>query len=278
MLRQALDAARQATEDVAVHDHLMRRVCGESARFDPGLSPPVIGQRIHRIIRETVGDSDPYYTVKQQFNAEALSLVHSVRKQIRAAPDRFEAALRFAIGGNDLDCGARCLLVRTALNRTIRRAAGRRLQGDPAGLRRAIQAANHIVYLGDNAGEVVFDRLLIEQMPCDKVTYVVRGRPVINDATLEDADIAGLTQLVHVIGNGSDAPGTVLDDCSASFRQEFGQADLIIAKGQGNFESLSELNGADIYFLLIPKCKLVADHIGWAERSFVVQSAKEIRP
>ena len=109
--------------------------------------------------------------------------------------------------------------------------------------------------------EIVFDRLLIEQLPREKVTLVVRGAPVSNDATMIDAEDTGLTKLLEVIDNGSDAPGTILDDCSHAFRERFDSADLIIAKGQGNYESLSEVE-KDIYFLLKAKCPVIARDLG----------------
>jgi uncharacterized protein with ATP-grasp and redox domains len=115
------------------------------------------------------------------------------------------------------------------------------VNGSLAVFRDSISKADRILYLADNAGEIVFDRLLIEQLPAEKVTVGVRGQPILNDATMSDAEATGLTQLVAVIDNGSDAPGTVLDDCSRAFIQHFRKADLVIAKGQGNYETLSEL-------------------------------------
>jgi uncharacterized protein with ATP-grasp and redox domains len=135
------------------------------------------------------------------------------------------------------------------------------LAGDPQELFRAAAAAERILFLADNAGEIVLDRLLIEALPYHKVTVAVRGRPVLNDALHKDAILAGISALVPVIDNGSDAPGTVLADCSKAFLEHFHRADLIIAKGQGNYETLSQV-AAPIFFLFTVKCPLVAAHIG----------------
>jgi uncharacterized protein with ATP-grasp and redox domains len=135
------------------------------------------------------------------------------------------------------------------------------LDGDAGEFADAISRADEILYLADNAGEIVFDRLLIERLTRQKVAVVVRGAPVSNDATPIDAENAGLTRLVEVIDNGSDAPGTILDDCSDAFRKRFDNADLIIAKGQGNYESLSDVE-RDIYFLLKAKCGVIAIKLG----------------
>ena len=149
------------------------------------------------------------------------------------------------------------------------------LEGDVEAFSSAISQANNILYLTDNAGEIVLDQLLIEQMPTERVTVAVRGLPVINDATMKDAEETGLTDLVTVIDNGSDAPGTLLEDCSPAFQQCFTDADLIIAKGQGNFESLNEVR-KDIFFLLKAKCPLVSEHLGYPVGSLVLKRSNEL--
>jgi damage-control phosphatase, subfamily I len=128
-------------------------------------------------------------------------------------------------------------------------------------LRSAAETADKILYLADNAGELVFDWPLIEQLGPEHVTVAVRGHAVLNDATLEDAKAAGLDQWVEVVGNGSDAPGTVLEDCSPSFQRRFHEADLIIAKGPGNFEALSD-EPAKIFFLFKVRCSVISGRIG----------------
>jgi uncharacterized protein with ATP-grasp and redox domains len=131
------------------------------------------------------------------------------------------------------------------------------LRGDIEAFRKRAASAADILYLADNAGEIVLDRLLIESLGPERVTVAVRGHPVINDATLEDARTAGLTDLVTVLANGSATPGTVLDGCSDEFRQRFERADLVISKGQGNYETLNEV-ARDIFFLFKVKCPVVA--------------------
>ncbi|HMB00704.1 MAG TPA: ARMT1-like domain-containing protein, partial [Spirochaetota bacterium] len=129
------------------------------------------------------------------------------------------------------------------------------------GFRRAVEEADKILYLMDNAGEIVFDKLLLEQLPLTKITAAVRGAPVINDAVMSDAEEVGICDMVNVIDNGSDAPGTVLEECSSAFTEYFNNADLIIAKGQGNYESLSDTD-VNIIFLFQVKCNLVAEQTG----------------
>ena len=130
-----------------------------------------------------------------------------------------------------------------------------------------------MLYLADNAGEIVFDWLLLEQMPVEKVTVAVRGSPVLNDATIADTQAAGIPGLVELIDNGSDAPGTILDDCSAEFRRRFDRTDLIIAKGQGNYETLNEVE-KDIFFVLKAKCPVIARDLDCHVGSLILRRSR----
>lgn len=260
-VRQALDAARMATDDSAAHEQMLRDVLRLTSEMDLSDTPPVIGQRIHRRLRELTGNVDPYGAVKQRFNRMALDMLPELRAKAAAAADPFGAAVRLAITGNIIDFGPKGNTTEQDALDAIATMLSEPLYGDLRAFQNAIQQADTILYLADNAGEIVFDRILIEQLLPKRVTVAVRGAPVINDATIEDAEAAGLPELVEVIDNGSDGPATILDDCSAAFRQRFDNADLIIAKGQGNYETLSD-DPAAIFFLLKAKCPVIAAHLG----------------
>lgn len=246
------------TNDPAVHERVLRetlRLAGEMCLDHP---PPWMGQQIHRRLREATGSPDPYHHEKKRSNALALSLYPALKERVRGSASPFVSAVRLAIAGNVIDFGCRTQISDDEVRQAIEDVADAPLdEAAVDDLLRAIQDAKDILYLADNAGEIVFDRLLIEEMPMDRVTLVVRGSPVINDATREDAAVAGLTSLVAVIDNGSDAPGTILETCSPSFRARFRQCDLVIAKGQGNYETLSG-EDQDIFFLLKVKCPIIA--------------------
>ncbi len=261
-LRQALGASRMVTDDPAVHERVVRETLGLVAEMPFDRSPPWMGQQIHRLLREATGNPDPYHEVKEHSNALALALYPALKERIRASADPFAMAVRLAIAGNVIDFGCRTHLDDDEVHDAIEDAMGSSLDevAVPA-LRRAVEEAEEVLYLADNAGEIVFDRLLIEEMPMDRVTLVARGGPVINDATREDAEVAGLTSLVTVMDNGSDVPGTILESCSPSFRTRFELCDLVIAKGQGNYETL-EGNNHNIFFLLKAKCPVIARDIG----------------
>ena len=188
-------------------------------------------------------------------------MLPELRKRVRRDPNPLVAAAKVAIAANVIDLGVKSQLDESQAAEVLRESWSVGAHGDFADFQRQVDRARTILYLSDNAGEVAIDRLLIEELGPERVTLVVRGKAVINDATIDDARAANLHELVAIIDNGSDAPGTVLDDCSAEFLERFEKADLIIAKGQGNFETLSE-SDANIFFLLKVKCPVIAAHVG----------------
>ena len=198
-----------------------------------------------------------------------LQLLPELRERIDASDDPFGLAVKLAIAGNIIDLGVGGHVAEDDLRDSVDQALEEPVHGLVEDLRRDIERAERILYLADNCGEIAFDRLLVERLPIEKVTVALRGEPILNDATMEDAHTVGLTDLVEIIDNGSDAPGTLLEDCSPAFRRRFAQADLIIAKGQGSYESLSEVP-APICFLFMVKCSVVAEHIGEGVGTHVV--------
>jgi len=139
-------------------------------------------------------------------------------------------------------------------------------------LKEAVEKAKKIMFIADNSGEIIFDKFLLQQLPMDKVTYVVKGGPIVNDATMEDAISTGVSDLVRVIDNGHCAQGTLLEACSEEFIKEFKEADLIISKGQANYETLSDVKDKKIFYLLRAKCKSVADAIGCKQMDYVLNN------
>ncbi len=258
-IRQALDGARLVSDDSVVHAKILNEVLQWACSIDLNQPAPVIGQRIHRRLRQIVGRDDPYRSAKDQQNRMALDMLPDLQKRIAAASDPLDMAMRAAIAGNVIDLGVPGVVTEQRIRETVEQCLSEPLVGDQKKFNTAVGAAKKILYLADNAGEIAFDRLLVEQLGPARVTVAVRGAPTINDATMIDAIAVGLTEIVEVIDNGSDAPGTILSDCSPSFRKRFEEADLIIAKGQGNFETLSEEPG-NIYFLFKAKCKVIAEH------------------
>lgn len=255
-LRQALATVRQSTADVAEQWRITAEVGGMLARFDPALSPPENAVHYYRFIAGQTGVSDPYASQKHESNTFALGLEAQARSVIQTAADPLLAAILFAINANVLDYGAQYQLDRNSALASCQQSP---LSIDHyQAFARQVAKRPTILYLADNCGEIVFDKLLIEQLlglGC-KVTVAVRQSPIINDATPEDAKFCGLDRLCPVIANGADVPGTSLSLCSTPFRQAFAAADCIVSKGMGNFECLSEV-AAPLFFLFIIKCTTV---------------------
>lgn len=260
-IRQVLDSVRMITDDEAMHEKVLREALGLWHDMDMRESPPAVARKVHRMVREMTGVADPYLQVKQRYNRLAMDMVDDLEETVAGSADRMETAVRLAIAGNVIDFGVHSTVDESVVEGVIARSLTDPLDLDAlTEFKVAIAEATDILYLGDNAGEIVFDRLLIEQMPRQKVTFVVRGGPILNDVLLADAEMVGLADLVEVIDNGADAPGTILEICSKAFRKRFEKADLIISKGQGNFETLNECE-RDIFFLLRPKCAVLARHL-----------------
>lgn len=276
LLRTALEAARMASGDSLVRERVVRDLLRWFSEMDMGGSPPLLAQRIHRRLRELTGVEDPYREAKDRQNRMALHFLKEHKTWIEDAPDPLDLAVRLAIAANIIDLGAKTSLPEEEIRPVLAQAVREPVTGDLESFRGAAARARRILYLADNAGEIVFDRLLIERLSPDRVTLVVRGKPVINDATLEDARAAGLHEIVEVVDNGSDAPGTVLADCSPDFVRRFAEADLILAKGQGNYETLSDEPG-NIFFLFKVKCPVVAGHVGLPVGAHVLVKGSALR-
>ncbi|HNW92995.1 MAG TPA: ARMT1-like domain-containing protein [bacterium] len=258
---QAVNLARRFSDDPAVHEQIVRETLRGVADLDYTQTPPVVAQQIHRRLRALTGLDDPFAADKRRHNDMMLRLLPELERQVVAADDPLAAAVRFAIAGNVIDLGVRGGCDHDQLLTEVREAAAQPLAGDYAGFAQAVRGARRILYIADNAGEIVADRLLLAQLPSGTATVAVRGAPILNDAVMADAAYAGLTALVPVISSGCDAPGVIIAEGSAAFREAYAAADLVIAKGQGNFETLSGSSGP-VWCLFRVKCGPVAAAAG----------------
>lgn len=276
-VRQAEDVIALSTTNMVEREQILRKVLDALANIDMAKSPPAIAQLLHQIIRKETKNPDPYLAIKERMNRLALAALPYCQELIANAADPREGAVRIAVAGNLLDSGAKLQIQPENLSHLLATLWDQPLAGDTEELFLAAEKAKHILYLADNAGEIVFDRILFDFLPIEKITLAVRGRPILNDALREDAEFAGFADSVLIIDNGSDAPGTVLEDCSKAFCDYFDQADLIISKGQGNYETLSGVQ-APIFFLFTVKCQLVADQIGEPTGTMVAKKSKMWTP
>ncbi|MDH3981755.1 MAG: ARMT1-like domain-containing protein [Kiritimatiellaceae bacterium] len=261
--RQGAEAAQAyAPNDPKLQQEVLRTVLRIAAEGDYEKSPPEIAADYFRAIVELTGVSDPYAEAKRRSNEEVMKLLPRLRKEVEESARPLETALRIAIAGNIIDFGTPHGQKDNGLLDVIGHAVESDMCMDSfAVFEQRAKTAELILYLGDNCGEVVLDQLLIEQLPTEKVIYVVRGKPILNDITPAEVPMVGIDQLCRVIDNGHDAPGTLIEECSLEFRELFARADMIISKGQGNFETLQDC-GREIFFLMKVKCEVVAMETG----------------
>lgn len=266
-LRQALEAARMAGASEAQQRAVLDCVLEALRGTDPSSTPPEIGDRIHRIVRREVGCGDPYREIKDTSTRQALALLPWMKARLAEADDPLEMAVRMSIAGNIIDLGPN---KEYDLGGAVERVLAQPFAiDDGLAFREALSKARQVLYLADNAGETVFDRVLIEMLDVP-VIYAVKGGPILNDATLEDARAAGVDMAAEIVSTGSDAPGTILKRCSEKFRRLYDEAELIIAKGQANYETLSE-EGPRVFFLLQTKCPVIARDVGVPVGSIVLK-------
>jgi uncharacterized protein with ATP-grasp and redox domains len=266
-MSQALRTARIATDDEKQVKKVLDEV-GMMLRDIPLEStPPESGRLIYHKIAEITGNPDPYREIKSESTKKALSLYPSLKSRVEKSSDKLLAAIRVAIAGNVIDLGAHWDF---DLEQEIEEVFNRDFAiCDYGAFKECLRSANEILYIGDNAGECVFDRILIEELK-KPVTYVVRDVPIINDATYEDAIQAGINKIATILSSGTDAPGTVLETCSVEFKEAYNNSRFIISKGQGNYEALSG-ERRPIFFLLKTKCHVIANNIGVDEGDIVLK-------
>jgi uncharacterized protein with ATP-grasp and redox domains len=264
---QALRVARISTEDESVHLAVARSVAALLPQMNMRLTPPENSVAVYSAIAAITGNPDPYLATKQASNQQALAILPDLLREVAGAGTPLIAAFRLAIAGNIIDYGAmRSFDVDAAL---------RRARTVPFVIDESQQLVDFVgglpikakvLYLADNSGEIVYDSLVVRTLAALglDVCVAVKARPIINDALLADALACDLDQYARIISNGTACPGTPLALCTPDFLEEFQQADLVISKGQGNFETLSEEVSrmrAAVYFLLTVKCPVVGAHL-----------------
>jgi len=268
LLRQALTSTRYTGADKPLQHKILNRIMQELIDLGEDSTPPLTANIIHTAIREETGAEDPYQAAKAASTAEALALYPRLKKRVQESGDPFNTAVRLAIAGNIIDFS---VSDEYNLLDSVERVLSEELSyDDTAALRQEINAAPWVLYLADNAGETVFDRLLIEQIAPTPIIYVVKDGPALNDATIEDAKAAGLDGIARLVTTGYAGIGVVFEKSSPEFCKLFQDAPVIIAKGMGNFESLSEL-GPRLFFLLQAKCDVVAGHTGARTKGLIVR-------
>ncbi len=259
LLRQAVEAAKLATEDERVQQAVVHTVLRDLQDVPAEARPVDIAPRVHAAVRRITGCDDPYREVKRESNRLALEAYPKAAELASEAPDPLLASAKLAAAGNIADSAVgRSFDFDAAIQKALSQDFA---VSEYSQLRTELERAARVLYLADNAGEIVFDRLLLERLAPSRVTIAVKAQPLLNDATQDDVHSANLDGLASVVTTGNGWPRPDLRGASQEFRAAFQEADVIIAKGQANYEALSEGN-AKVFFLLIAKCSVIARHLG----------------
>jgi len=261
IFRQSLEAGRMATDD----QELIREIMNEYAQMVPKIADdamgPELGRRTQEIIKRKTGVDDPYKEYKELHIERAEKLYPEIKEIVEETDDPLFASLAVAGAGNSIDAGV-------SLDVDVKQKVKAGIDQGFADsnyevFRDRLAAGASVLIVGDNSGEAVFDRLLLEQLQQvgAEVIYAVREEPILNDVTLKEAKEIGLNEKAELVTTGSRAPGLLLANATSDFRQIFDQAKLVISKGQGNYEGLSEVE-RPIFFLLQAKCEVIARKLG----------------
>jgi len=278
-LRQALECARISGTDTKKQKKILDRVMNILLSMNRNSSPPYTARFIYKAIKEVSGVNDPYREIRREDNRQILKMYSYLHSRIFSSSEALFNVCRLAAGGNLLDYGVgkrKDVPDKENIELALESVP---VINDFKYLKKDLRNSKLLLYLGDNAGEIVMDKLLIEVIKRDfpemEIIYAVKGEPVINDVVMEDAKQVGLKKICKVISNGDCAPGTILKFCSSEFKEIYGKADLLIAKGQGNYESLSEVSGGRrIYFLLLAKCPVIANDLKVDIGSMIIKEGR----
>lgn len=263
-LNQAIEVCTVMHADKEMQNRVIKSVCGVLGNASLDVTPPEISNGVHRVIRETLGVHDPYATIKRTYNENALKYYHDSKTLIEKSDSPLEMAIRFSIAGNVIDFGCEHTF---ELDETLSRMHAWNIPKDTLSLfAQRLATAKSLLFLADNCGEVVFDRLLIEHITSEygvgPITFAIKGGPWINDAMYEDAERTGITKLpsVRILNIDTGVPNTGIARQSPEFGMLLKQYDVVISKGQANWEMLSDKK--NIFFLLMIKCTEIARELG----------------
>ena len=259
-------------------EELLREVFTYLSKMDFDITTPEIIGEVFAMIKKHVGNPDPYKETRNHYNKMFLKLLPEFEKKIEQGEDSFQLAVRYAIVGNIIDFNPiHNTLLEDIFDCFVKMENLELAINDSKALKEDILSAKTLLYLGDNCGEICMDKILLKKIkelnPNVKLLFGVRGKPVVNDSITEDAYAVGIDEYAEIIDNGDGSLGTVLNRTSSEFKEVYKKADIVIAKGQANYECLSDEN-KNIYFLLMTKCDVIANDIGVPEKKMICMKNK----
>ncbi|GMQ63362.1 damage-control phosphatase ARMT1 family protein [Vallitalea maricola] len=266
IINKANKLADKYIEDKKEKYKFMNKVLLEVADTEYEKTAPYISTKVMRILHNLTGVDDFYKEEKKLFNEKLLAMEDNIKAMLDDSAHRFLDAIRIAMAGNIVDFGALDNITMELVEEIIKRTMESKIDKEVYNkFYKELSNAKEILYLGDNTGEIVFDKILMEEIkkefPDITIYFATRGKPALNDANEEDAYFVGIDKHAKIINNGTDIPGTDLDEVSDEFKEVFyNKADMIISKGQGNFETLSG-SGHNIFYLFLCKCDMITKRL-----------------
>ncbi len=277
--KQSLEAVKIAGAGKAKQKQMVYELSKVLPEFPLSASPPEMGRIIYNLVKKITNKNDPYAKIKAKSNSLALNIYPKLKKKVNSSKDRLLTAVELAIAGNIIDYGVKNTLNVDAELSNILAEEDESIKKESKAIfdyksfKQALKKAETILYLADNAGETVFDRVLLEEIKRlykgKEIIYAVKEKPIINDALASDALFCGIDKTAKIMSSGSDAPGTVLYLCSKEFLDIYKKASMVISKGQGNFEALSNTK-REVFFLFMAKCPVITEDVGCNLRDIIL--------
>ena len=272
-IRQALEASKMTTDDERLIEKVLRETLSYILDEEWNKNTAEIGTSIHRIVKRITNNNDPYKHLKIKYNQRASNLYPKLHHLVEISNNPLLTAAKIATLGNAIDFGPKKEI---DIEKEIENLLDSNLAvNDISQLEKSLSKFRNVLYLADNAGETFFDRILINELIKRKiyVTYAVKNAPILNDATVQDAELAGIANVAKIMTTGTDCIGVLFKECSQEFLKEFESNQLMISKGQGNYESLSDIKNKELYFLLKVKCPIIAESIDVKLGSIVLKKS-----
>lgn len=270
-LRQVIDASKMATDRLDIQKAIIKDTAKLIIKYEEYKYAPALGREMHSIVKRYTGNLDPYREIKEQNIKTALGVYPFLKQYLFNKKDRLYWALKIAATGNIIDSAIYSGIdIEDIVNKDIHKEFA---VCDFEIFEKLMKNCKTILVIGDNAGETVFDRVLIEEFLHISITYAARSESIINDATIEDVYASGFNSGMKVISSGCNAPGTIIEECSEEFLEIYNNADVVISKGQGNYETLSDQQ-REMFFLLKAKCPIVAERLGVKVGDYVLKCNK----
>ncbi len=272
---QALRATDLSTRDENLRWEVLIEACKKIAAFTPGMKPVEMAEIIYPLVQEKTGVRDPYAGIRHETNRHALSLYPFFQALVEKSDIPILAAIKLATIGNSIDFGVPHNHLASLKSETLSLLHELLAIDHTPKLMRGLKGGHSLLLLADNSGEIVLDRLLLETIhanfPYLRLTVAVRETPIINDVTLPDVKEAKFPGYIHAVSSGNRTPGVILKKASRNFLEIYKKADIILSKGQGNYEGLSDDADARVFFLFRAKCAIIARHVGVPEGALIVK-------